>query len=214
MLGAEDFTLRKGHNYSTILIYIETHLLPDRTTSTVVRSLGEHPDVDVMCRDRSTADAEAGRLGAPNAIHVAVQWHIWSNLAEVSRRRSSSTELCCVSRTARVAADMGNANLEPSSPADRGQPAGSQTASGTRPSMPSSAEASDCARSSAGSSWPSTSSHAADPDDLLVDRWTGRTSIVDPYKPYLHRRWAEGCTVAADCSRKSASAATSAARAS
>ncbi|MEU1600102.1 hypothetical protein ABZ468_46895 [Streptomyces sp. NPDC005708] len=38
--------------------------------------------------------------------------------------------------------------------------------------------------------------HASDPDELLVGRWTGRTSILDPYKPYLHQRYAEGCTVA------------------
>ncbi|MEU3462917.1 transposase [Streptomyces sp. NPDC006733] len=38
--------------------------------------------------------------------------------------------------------------------------------------------------------------NAADPDELLVGQWTGRPSILDPYKPYLHQRWAEGCTVA------------------
>ncbi|KAB1972965.1 transposase [Streptomyces triticiradicis] len=37
---------------------------------------------------------------------------------------------------------------------------------------------------------------AATADELLVGRWTGRTSILDPYKPHLHQRWAEGCTVA------------------
>ncbi|MFJ6837938.1 transposase [Streptomyces sp. NPDC091209] len=31
---------------------------------------------------------------------------------------------------------------------------------------------------------------------LLVGRWSGRTSILDPHKPYLPQRWAEGCTVA------------------
>ncbi|MGI5380650.1 helix-turn-helix domain-containing protein [Streptomyces sp. CA-251387] len=39
--------------------------------------------------------------------------------------------------------------------------------------------------------------HAATPDELLVGQWTGRTSILDPYKPYLHQRWAEGRTNAA-----------------
>ncbi|MFJ9968879.1 hypothetical protein ACIQS9_44190 [Streptomyces avermitilis] len=38
--------------------------------------------------------------------------------------------------------------------------------------------------------------NAVTADELLVRRWTGRTSILDPYKPYLHQRWAEGCTVA------------------
>ncbi|MFJ1990863.1 transposase [Streptomyces asiaticus] len=38
--------------------------------------------------------------------------------------------------------------------------------------------------------------HAASADELLVGRWTGLPSILDPYKPYLHQRWSEGCTVA------------------
>ncbi|MFJ8637436.1 transposase [Streptomyces sp. NPDC093568] len=38
--------------------------------------------------------------------------------------------------------------------------------------------------------------HAASADELLVGRWAGRTSILDPHKPYLHQRWAEGCTIA------------------
>lgn len=39
--------------------------------------------------------------------------------------------------------------------------------------------------------------HAATADELLVGRWTGRTSILDPYKPHLHQRWQDGCTNAA-----------------
>lgn len=38
--------------------------------------------------------------------------------------------------------------------------------------------------------------HAAHPDELLVRQWTGCSSTLDPYQPYLNQRWSEGCTVA------------------
>lgn len=90
VLGVDDFAFRKGHNYGTILVDLETHqpiaLLADRKAETLVEWLQAHPGIEVLSRDRSKTYKSAMDKAAPEAMQVADRFHLVKNLSEVLER--------------------------------------------------------------------------------------------------------------------------------
>ncbi len=86
VLGIDDWAKKRGHTYGTILVDLETNqpidLLDSREAKDVTAWLQQHPDIEIISRDRAQDYIKAVNDGAPDAQQVADRWHLLKNLRE------------------------------------------------------------------------------------------------------------------------------------
>ena len=218
VLGADDFALRKGQVYGTVLVDIATggtvDLLPDREAATLEAWLKAHPGAMVICRDRAGAYAEGARGGAPKAAQVADRRHLRHNLAEYAEK-TVARHRCCLNEPvpAGAAGPPGPAELdaaeheqEPAGPDILGRLADGYGIEGrlvtrTRERYTAIHELLQAGESlhaisrTLSLSRPTVRRFArAGSADELLDGATGKESKLDPFTPYVCQRWNEGIT--------------------
>jgi transposase len=140
-VGVDDWAVRKGQRYGTILIDLERgrviDILPGRDGSALAAWLKGHPGVKVITRDRWSAYAQAALDGAPQALQVADRWHLLKNLREAVQRllERHSAEVRAALQEAPTAPAAAAPAKGPSEPA-ASQPLPDRPANPSRPPAP------------------------------------------------------------------------------
>lgn len=223
-LGVDDFALRRGHVYATILVNHETgrpvDVLPDRDGDTLASWLMAHPTVQVITRDRAGTYADGCTRGAPQARQCADRWHLWKNLGEAVEKTVIAHRGCL----ADPADDPG-----PTTSAPPGEP---PSAAAVHECHVANADVSDReatvetpagdeGRLAVRSRERYAQVHAlhaegkgmrtigkelsldrktvrrfleADSPEQILVKTASRDRVLDDHQAYLHRRWNEGCT--------------------
>ena len=217
-LGVDDFALRRGHVYGSVLVDMDSHrpvdLLPDREADSLANWLRAHPGTEIVCRDRAGGYAEGIRRGAPAAVQVADRWHLWHNLAQavektVTRQRADLHEPQPGMRNTQSESTEGNDGERHEDTAAATVPAETRLVARTRERYATVQEL--LARGA---------SLSAICRDLSLDRKTvrrfarahnveqllgtarSRDSVLDAFKPYLHERFNTGYTDAAQLTKE------------
>ena len=217
VLGVDEFALRRGHRYGTLLVDVETRrpvdILPERSADSFAAWLAARPGTEVICRDRAGCYADGGARGAPEAVQVADRWHLWHNLGEAVER-AVARHRAAPGRSGRQRSP-GERPPAASAASPAGPPAG--RAAGGSPTGPGQRHA-DVHRLLAEGRSLSRDRRRARPvpqhrPPVRPRRQTPRScssttapasrpSILDEHEPYLRERWNSGCTNAAQLWRE------------
>jgi len=212
VLGVDDFAIRRGQNYGTVLIDCQSgaplELLEGREAQPLADWLTAHPGVEVICRDRAGAYADGARTGAPEAIQVADRFHLWQNIAKAVERCVAAHRACLAEPEPGPAAGP-----DPERPAEQlpePEPAGKFAERACRHHAMVHELLADghgirtIARHLGwGRHTVQRYARAATWQELVDGRWQApRASKLDPFKPHLHQRTGEGYGNAAQLFRE------------
>jgi transposase len=86
VVGIDDWAIRRGHHYGTIVVDLERRepiaLFAGREATAVTEWLREQPSIRIVARDRAGAYSEAVQTALPAARQVSDRWHLLCNLRD------------------------------------------------------------------------------------------------------------------------------------
>ncbi|MEU6759768.1 ISL3 family transposase [Streptomyces sp. NPDC046685] len=203
VLGVDDFAIRRGQTYATVLTSVYDHrlvdVLPTREGGPLAAWLIRHPGVEIICRDRAGAYADGARRGAPEAVQVADRFHLWQGLGR-------AVETCVAAHRDCLRNPSPGTMLQQATRLTFGRPQDDSEPVGRRAERKKAAHTLVHELLAQGHSRRAIARHLSWGLNTVLRyanavRWQDtirenrpRPSRLDPYKPYLERRFAEGCT--------------------
>src|SRR5215203_2478185 len=215
VLGVDDFGFRKVSASGTILVDLERHRVVDlfegHSAESIARWLGRHPGVEVVARDRSHVCREGVNAGAPDALQVADRWHLLRSLAlgleEYLLRKRSALGKAAAAESGEGEGPLpgsidGDASTLPvrlgrpyksvEGPAQKRHERLIERWKQIRRFHLAGASVKDIAEW-VGTSQSTVYRYRELPEPPPRPRYRRRASVLDPYLPYLVKRWNEGC---------------------
>jgi transposase len=211
VIGVDDFALRRGQRYGTVIVDQERHrpidLLPDRTAETLAAWLRGQDTLTTITRDRSTEYARGIAASAPHVVEVLDRWHLHKNLREAVERVLSGQQQAVQGLTLPARDGAGTATLRERvlAPPPRSRPEQAKRQAkweqrrrryeAIRALHSEGVSLRVIGRRLGCSRWLVRRAITA---DAAPERHPNRRvpSMLDPFEPYLQQRWAQGCHTA------------------
>jgi len=200
-VGIDEWAWKKGHHYGTILVDLEkrrvVQLLADRSVETSKGWLRQHPEIDLVSRDRSPIFREAAIEGAPQAKQVIDRFHLQKNFAQALEKFFRKQE-----RVLKKAAQRSTGNTHPAAKTAVPEKVAQERRARHRQQVSlhkriwklyrqgcHKEQIAQLVGVSSRKVYRVLEQEAPPPPR----RRSRSSSIVDPYLPYLTSRWNQGC---------------------
>jgi transposase len=196
VLGVDDWAWRRGRRYGSVLVDLEAgrpiDLLADRSAGALAAWLEQHPGVEVIVRDRSSEYARGATIGAPDALQVVDRWHVLRNVREVAERLLDRHRLDL--RRVELGAPGGGPRRRSTAEEARRTTVRRRTTDFHAEVQRLAAEGATISGIARQLGVTRTMVRRYLFADAPPEReYARRRSGLDPYEPYLRRRWAAGC---------------------
>lgn len=204
VVGIDDWAIRKRMTYGLIVVDLARRsvidLLPSRSSETVSEWLRQHTDLEIVARDRSQEIREGITEGAPQAIQVADRFHLLQNLTEalfkiVEKRHGVIKKV--VESMGRKASNQRQTAPERPVILPESSPSAADLRRRDRIEQAQQLHSSGWTAKTISEHMnrhPKTISRYLRRDDAAWTQYRRkRKTLLDPYKPYLLKRWTAGC---------------------